>query len=102
MRIINLVTIACIASLPHAASWSWGVKSSDDEEGVKEDDNKPSTSDADASLEATTHDDDPLISKFPDLITWFRNGGGISKFFLQHCNNINALPHDIEYDNVSY
>ena len=90
MRIIHLVTIACIASLPHAASWSWGVKSSDDEEGVKEDDNKPSTSDADASLEATSHDDDPLISKFPDLIAWFRNGGGISKFFLQHCNSINA------------
>ena len=84
MRIIHLVTISCIATLPYAASWSWGVKSSDDEEGVKEDDNKPSASDADASVEATTHDDndDPLISKFPDLITWFRNGGGISKFFL--------------------
>ena len=74
MRIIHLVTVACIASLPYAASWSWGVKSSDDKEGV-----------ADTSLEGTTQhydndDGDPLISKFPDLITWFRNGGGISKF----------------------
>ena len=76
MRIIHLATVACVASLPYAASWSWGVKSSDDKEGV-----------ADASLEGTAHDDnddgDPLISKFPDLITWFRNGGGISKF----CHN---------------
>ena len=75
LRLYQLVTVICIIVFPRSAwSWSWGNK--EEEEPAKEVDVETDKNEADAPS------GDPLIDGFPNLVKWFRDGGGISKYAL--------------------
>ena len=73
LRQFQLIVVICIIIFPQSAiGWSWGSK--EEEEPAKVDDVETDKHEADAPS------GDPLIDGFPDLVKWFRDGGGISKF----------------------
>jgi len=76
LRLFQLITVICIIIFPHHTSgWSWGSKE-EEEEPAKVDDVETDKNEADAPS------GDPLIDGFPNLVKWFRDGGGISKYAL--------------------
>jgi len=72
LRLFQLITVICIIVFPRSAVGSWGSK--EEEEPAKVDDVETDKNEADAPS------GDPLIDGFPNLVKWFRDGGGISKF----------------------
>jgi len=75
LRLFQLIAVIYIIIFPQTAiGWSWGSK--EEEEPAKVDDVETDKNEADAPS------GDPLIDGFPNLVKWFREGGGISKYAL--------------------
>ena len=71
LRLIHLIVVICIIIFPQTAQGS-----KEEEEPAKIDDVETDKNEADAPS------GDPLIDGFPNLVKWFRDGGGISKYAL--------------------
>ena len=79
LRLLHLITVICIIIFPQTAiGWSWGSK--EEEEPAKVDDQKNDGATSTTQDIDNSGSGDPLIDGFPDLVKWFRDGGGISKY----------------------
>ena len=84
LRLYQLITVICIIVFPRSAV-SWGSK--EEEEPAKVDDVETDKNEADVPS------GDPLIDGFPNLVKWFRGGGGISK--LRCCTSYTCYSYDM-------
>ena len=72
LHLFHLIAVICIIIFPQSAiGWSWGSK--EEEEPAKVDDGE---------ADQIINEADALIDGFPNLVKWFRDGGGISKYAL--------------------